>query len=95
MCPLHADHELRRVDTSLLDPRSFGRKVHVRKPRNARVVETSLKRGSRNNGVIDIVDDDSDESDSEFYEEETPVESLVYRLPASGIKLDFIDKVKK
>ena len=94
MCPLHADHELRRVDTSLLNPRDIGRKVHVRKPRNAKMVETSLRRGFCNNGVIDIVEDESDDSDSEFYED-TPDESTVYRLPASGIKLDFIDKVKK
>ena len=94
MCPLHADHELRKVDTSLLNPRSLARRVHVRKPRNAKVVETSLKRGFRNNGVIDVVEDDSDDSDSEFYDDDTQDESVVYRLPASGIKLDFIDKVK-
>jgi hypothetical protein len=91
MCPLHADHELRQVDTSQLAAK---RKVHIRKPRNAKVVETSMRRGFRNNGIIDIVnDDESDESGDEFYEEEQ-VEGVVYRLPASGIKLDFIDKVK-
>ena len=95
MCPLHADHELRKVDTSLLNPRNLARRVHIRKPRNAKLVETSLRRGFRNNGVIDVIDDDSDDTDSEFYEEETPDESIVYRLPASGIKLDFIDKIKR
>jgi len=92
MCPLHADHELRRVDARLLNPR---RRIHVRKPKNAKLVETSLKRGFRNNGVVDVLDDDSDDSDSEFYDEETQEESVVYRMPASGIKLDFIDKIKK
>jgi hypothetical protein len=96
MCPLHADHELRKVDTSLLNPRNVGRKVHIRKPRNAKVVETSLRRGFRNNGIVDVInDDDSDESGSEFYDEDTQDEGVVYRLPASGIKLDFIDKVKR
>lgn len=94
MCPLHSDHELRRVDTSLLNPRNIGRKVHIRRPRNARITETALTRGFRNNGVIDVIDDDSDDSGSEFYEPDDQ-ESKVYRLPASGIKLDFIDKVKK
>lgn len=94
MCPLHSDHELRRVDTSLLNPRNIGRKVHIRRPRNARIIETALTRGFRNNGVIDVIDDDSDDSGSEFYEPDDQ-ESKVYRLPASGIKLDFIDKVKK
>lgn len=95
MCPLHADHELRRVDARLLDPRRLGRTVHVRKPRNAKVVDTALSRGFRNNGIIEIQDDDSDDSESEFYDEETPDEATVFRMPASGIKLDFIDKVKK
>lgn len=96
MCPLHADHELRKVDTSLLDPRNVARRVHIRRPRNAKVIETSLNRGFRNNGVIDVVEDDSDDTDSEFFEEEASHdESIVYRLPATGIKLDFIDKVKR
>ena len=95
MCPLHADHELRKVDTTLLNARGIGRKVHVRKPRNAKIVETSLRRGFRNNGVIDVVEDDTDDSGSDFYDDNSLNQSVVYRLPASGIKLDFIDKVKK
>ena len=96
MCPLHADHELRKVDTSLLNPRTAGRRVHIRKPRNARVVETSLRRGFHNNGIVDVInDDESDDSESDFYDEGTQGEGVVYRLPASGIKLDFIDKIKR
>lgn len=94
MCPLHADHELRKMDTSLLVAPRTGRKVHIRRPRNAKVTETALQRGFRNNGVIDVLDDDSD-SDSEFFEEDDQNQSIVYKLPASGIKLDFIDKVKR
>lgn len=95
MCPLHADHELRKVDTSLLNRPHVGRKVHVRKPRNAKLVTTSLRRGFRNNGVVEVLEDESDDSDSEFYDEDSAQdEETVYRLPASGIKLDFIDKVK-
>ena len=92
MCPLHADQELRKFDTRLLYPR---RKIHIRKPRNAKIVETSLNRGFRNNGVIEIVDDASDDSESEFFDDDTQDEGVVYRLPCSGIKLDFIDKIKK
>ena len=92
MCPLHADHELRRVDARLLNPR---RRVHVRKPRNAKIVETSMNRGFQNNGIIDVLDDDSEDSGGEFYDDETQEEAVVYRMPASGIKLDFIDKIKK
>ncbi|KAF2487115.1 hypothetical protein BDY17DRAFT_3385 [Neohortaea acidophila] len=98
MCPLHADHELRRLDASLLNHRDAGRrrKVHIRKPRNAKVVETALRRGVRNNGIVEVVDDESEDSGSEFYEEESQDnKSVVLRLPVSGIKLDFIDKVKQ
>ncbi|KAK5137194.1 hypothetical protein LTR08_000699 [Meristemomyces frigidus] len=91
MCPLHTDHELRQIDIRMLAPR---RKVHVRRPRNPKIVETSLKRGLRNNGIIDVYEDASDDSDSEFYDEETAEERVVHRMPATGIKLDFIDKVK-
>jgi hypothetical protein len=88
MCPLHADQELRKVDTSILNRRHF----HQRRPRNAKVVEGSLTRGLHNNGIIEVLTDDSDSSDSEFYEHEDP--PVVYKLPAKGIMLDFIDKVK-
>lgn len=94
MCPLHADHELRQVDTSLLSQKRSARKVHIRKPRNAKVVETSLRRGFRNTGVVEVVNDESDDSDSDFYDDDRD-ESVVYRLPSSGIKLDFIDKLKR
>lgn len=94
LCPLHADHELRRMDTRLLNSNRVSRKVHIRRPRNATVVETSLNRGFRNNGIIDVLDDDDDDSESEFYTEELD-HAVVYRMPASGIKLDFIDRVKR
>ncbi|KAK0904175.1 hypothetical protein LTS16_018514 [Friedmanniomyces endolithicus] len=95
MCPLHADQELRRVDASLLVPR---RKVHVRRPRNPKIVDAALTRGFQNNGVIDVQDEESgDDSDAEFYEEESPDEPnepVIHRMPARGIKLDFIDRIK-
>jgi len=92
MCPLHIDHDLRNVDVSMLAPR---RKVHLRRPRNPKVIDTSLTRGLRNNGIVDVLDEESDDSESEFYDLETADEAVVFRMPASGIKLDFIDKVKK
>ncbi|KAF2173556.1 hypothetical protein M409DRAFT_61920 [Zasmidium cellare ATCC 36951] len=91
MCPLHADQELRKVDMSLLNRRNR-RTIHLRKPKNPKVQETSLTRGHRNNGIIEVLDDESDASDSEFYDHDDG--GTVYKLPAHGIKLDFIDKVK-
>ena len=67
----------------------------MRRPRNAKVVETSLQRGHINNGIIEIVDDsDTDEDDGEFIEDDT-ASGTVFRIPAKGIKLDFIDRVKQ
>lgn len=90
MCPLHIDQELRKVDTALLNRR----KIHIRKPKVPRVVETALPRGHRNNGIIEIIEDDTDTSESEFVDEEED-NGTVYKLPVKGIKLDFIDKVKE
>lgn len=89
MCPLHADHELRHASMSQLN-----RSIHVRKPKAAKVRETALTRGHRNNGIIEIADDDSDASDSEFYDMEGE-NGTVFKLPTNGIKLDFIDRVKR
>ena len=91
-CPLHIDHELRKINVSMLNPPRIGRTIHLRKPRNAKVMSASQGRGYRNNGIIEVSDDDSD-SHSEF--EDNEEEGVVHRLPASGIKLDFIDKVKR
>lgn len=93
MCPLHADQELRTVDTAILSGTENRRRFHLRKPKNAKHRETHLTRGFRNNGIIEVLDDlHSDSSDSEFYEQEDG--PVVYKLPAKGIILDFIDKVK-
>ncbi|GAM85689.1 hypothetical protein ANO11243_036970 [Dothideomycetidae sp. 11243] len=70
------------------------RRIHVRRPKAARTIDTALRRGLINNGIIDIVDDSSSEDDSEFEEDET-ASGTVYRVPAKGVKLDFIDKVHR
>ncbi|QIW99627.1 hypothetical protein AMS68_005145 [Peltaster fructicola] len=98
LCPLHIDHELRQVEARLLFNQQQGRKLHVRKPRGAKVVETSLRRGVKNNGLIEInyVDSSDDESESEFYMDEDPHrEEVILKIPDTGIKLDFIEKVKQ
>ena len=94
-CPLHVDHALRKIRIQRSgDDDEEGRTIHVRKPRSARIVEASISRGIRTDGVVEIAEDESDASDSEFYETDVPDVPTVYRLPVKGIKLDFIDKVK-
>ena len=89
---------MRQVDVSSLNQQRR-RRIHIRKPKNPLVAITSLTRGHRNNGLIDVYDDDSEGSDSEFYEHEENIgnedEGKIYKLPTTGIKLDFIDKVKE
>ena len=87
MCPLHVEHDLREMDPAR--QRSF----HMRRPKRAKVVDTALRRGQGNAGVIEVIDDSTSDDESEF--EEEPQEGTVYRLPSKGIKLDFIDKVKR
>ncbi|KAI4289170.1 MAG: hypothetical protein L6R35_001558 [Caloplaca aegaea] len=80
-CPAH-------VDSEITLPRSASGKVYkVRKPKNPRVIETALRRGIRNNGNIEIED--------EFSEEEEQPPGAIYRIPARGLTLDFITKVKQ
>lgn len=55
------------------------------------MVDTLLRRGHKNDGLIEIENEEDDE-DSGF--EEITMSGVVYRLPERGIKLDFLDKVK-
>lgn len=94
LCPLHADHVLRQMEVPRLADRQFQRerRVHMRRPRAAKVIDTALSRDFINDGVIEIANDSSDD-ESEF--EEIDVAGVVYRLPEKGIKLDFIDRVRR
>jgi len=67
------------------------RPVKRRKPKNPRIVDVALRRGFRNNGIIEIDNMSSDED--EFAEKD--MLGTVYRLPEHGIRLDFIDRVKR
>ncbi|PWW77893.1 hypothetical protein C7212DRAFT_292486 [Tuber magnatum] len=59
-----------------------------RRPKKAVIVDAYLRRGMKNNGVIEI------ENEEEEAFEEVLISGVVYRLPERGIKLDFIEKVK-
>lgn len=90
LCPLHVEHELREVEPERLVKR---RKLHLRRPRNAKVQDTQLIRGSVNDGIIDVIDDSS--SDESDWDHCVTAQGVVLRLPSKGIKLDFIDKVNE
>ncbi|KAL8704190.1 MAG: hypothetical protein Q9201_002651 [Fulgogasparrea decipioides] len=80
-CPNH-------IDSEITLPRSAsGRKYKIRKPKDPHVIEPALQRGIKNNGIIEIEDEVSED------EEQPP--GTIFRLPAKAIKLDFISKVKR
>ncbi|KAF2687704.1 hypothetical protein K458DRAFT_440516 [Lentithecium fluviatile CBS 122367] len=108
-CPRHIDHDLKSgyvaqndlneaQDALLPDApvARLGRKV--RKLRHPHIVEPTFKRGMRNNGLIEIINDPDDDTDGEgnyvYGSEEKDANSQVFRVPEKGIVLDFIDKVK-
>lgn len=55
------------------------------------MVEMGLRRGFKNNGLVDI-DLESDEGESEVEKE---MAGVIYRVPELGIKLDFIDRIRR
>lgn len=94
MCPNHVDAELKALDSSVKTSRRVDTgdaKTHkIRRPKNARIVDTALRRGFINNGLIEI---ENEASDDDKMEDEGV--GIIYRVPEKGIKLDFIDRVKR
>lgn len=106
MCPNHADQELAHVKLSAtvagkaairkspsIQPELIksNRTFRTRRPKKAKVIEIGLRRGFKNNGLIEIEEERSEE-ESEIEKE---MSGVVYRVPEKGIKLDFIDQVKR
>ena len=94
MCPNHIDSELNSIDPkaniSNKDRPTTGRKYKIRRPKDVVFVDTALKRGLKNNGLIEIINESSDE---EISTPRSPAQLL--RAPEKGLKLDFIDRVKR
>lgn len=68
----------------------------IRKPKRPSVVEPLFSRGMRNNGLIEVINDEADETDGEgnyMFPSDDP-NSKLYRIPEKGIILDFIHKVQ-
>jgi len=94
MCPLHTEHDLRRLDPVAQDGalvNGIPRPHRIRRPRKVQILDTALRRGFKNNGLIEIAEE---ESEDEFTDEESP-EGVVFKVPARGVKLDFIDRCKR
>jgi hypothetical protein len=91
-CPLHVDEDLAAVGRHAeAAPGDLGRLPRLRKPKKTVAVDVVTNRGFRNNGVIevDLMKDEIPDI------KEVMHEHGIYRLPEKGIRLDFIDRVKK
>jgi hypothetical protein len=91
-CPLHIESDLATRDRQeLATPGELGRMPRLRRPKHAIPYDVGLTRGYKNNGLIDIELMKDDEPNIE----EVDRMGTVVRLPEKGIRLDFIDRVKR
>lgn len=93
MCPNHMDHELRAIDLSIKatgKPNPASKLYRLRKPKNPRIIEPAFSRGISNNGLIEVINEASDEEAGI-----TNQGPSIYRITERGIKLDFIDKMRR
>lgn len=100
MCPNHVDSELARLSFPFKNSsRTPNRNIlqgnfrthKLRRPKQVNVIDIGLRRGFKNNGLIEVEDEPSDEES----EEERERSGVIYRVPAKGLLLDFIDRVKR
>ena len=98
MCPNHVEGVLANLQTNAQSTASkkalpaTGRTYKVRRPKNASIVDIGLRRGFKNNGLIEI---ENELSDDESENEKSHPPGVIYRVPEKGLKLDFIDRVKR
>ncbi|RMZ83230.1 hypothetical protein DV738_g1221, partial [Chaetothyriales sp. CBS 135597] len=93
-CPLHIEHDLARIGSQddAAAAGDLGRQPRPRRPKDARPVDVDLTRGFRNNGVIDVELEPEVELPSI---KDVDMQGQVFRLKEKGIRLDFIDRVKR
>ena len=97
-CPNHIDSELSNVVrsanariSSQAQPKT-NRHYKIRRPKDAKVLDIGLRRGFKNNGLIEIENEDTSGDEDDI---EREVSGIVYRVPETGLKLDFIDRVRQ
>lgn len=84
MCPAHVDDLLAELPDSLAPAHKF------RKIKGASVIKPAFRRGTVNNGFVEI--DDDSETDAASGWKDVGSFGRLYRLPTTGVKLDFISK---
>lgn len=94
-CPNHKDSEMHTLAEPIVGRRgttrnASGKVKKVRRPKHATIKDVGLRRGYVNNGIIEILNDPSDEDNDLEMEA-----GIVPRLQEKGIKLDFADRVRR
>lgn len=91
-CPLHNEKDLASMGRSEMATQGeLGRMPRIRKPKHAIPYDVGVTRGFKNNGLIEVSLMKDDEPDPR----EVEMRSTVYRLSEQGIRLDFIDRIKR
>ena len=92
MCPAHADNLLTTVGIC-------GRLYKTRRPKNAEIIDTQLRRGFKSNGLVEIEldpfdedEDDDDDDDDEMIVDDSP---KIYRVTETNVRLDFNDRLRR
>ncbi|KAI8302730.1 hypothetical protein K4K61_007705 [Colletotrichum sp. SAR11_59] len=85
-CPVHADDLLATLPEQLAPAHRF------RKIKGAPTITPAFSRGMRNNGFIEI---EEEESSDETGWSDVKTFGRVYKLPAKGVVLDFISQLRK
>ena len=92
-CPLHSEHDLTNIGRNgAAAPGDLGRIPRLRKPKSAMAYDVSMTRGFRNNGIVEI-ELEKDDTDAELRQLE--MQGRINRITERGVKLDFIDRVKR
>ncbi|TQN73094.1 hypothetical protein CSHISOI_02385 [Colletotrichum shisoi] len=86
-CPMHADDLLAELPKELAPAHRF------RKIKGAPAITPAFSRGMKNNGIIEIEDEESEDEATGWNDVKTF--GRVYKLPAKGIILDFISQLRK
>ncbi|GKT46676.1 uncharacterized protein ColSpa_06857 [Colletotrichum spaethianum] len=86
-CPMHVDDLLAELPKELAPAHRF------RKIKGAPVITPAFSRGMKNNGVIEIEEEESEEEETGWNDVKTF--GRVYKLPAKGVVLDFISQLRK
>lgn len=86
MCPAHVDRR-----GLIYGEEGYCRVHKQRRSNHAKPVNAVMRRGVKNNGMIDIENDPSDNSNESDLDEN----GVIYHLSEKSIKLDFIDRVKR